>query len=165
MEFFEKLGKKASETYKSAAEKTNKIANETKLKLKMNENKSKINDIYTEIGKKVYQKYVLDGELDIKNDIQEELTRISELSTEIENYEKQILELSDMRQCVKCKNKIEKSAKFCPACGAEQPVEEVLKAEVVEEENSAETKAEDIAEDTETIVAEVVLEEEKNEEN
>ena len=30
MDFFEKLSKKASETYKSAAEKTNKIAAETK---------------------------------------------------------------------------------------------------------------------------------------
>ena len=29
MEFFEKIGKKASETYKSAAEKTSKVASET----------------------------------------------------------------------------------------------------------------------------------------
>ena len=56
MEFFDKLTKKASETYKGAAEKTSKLAKEAKLKLKINENKSKINDLYQEIGKKVYQK-------------------------------------------------------------------------------------------------------------
>ena len=57
MEFFDKLTKKASETYKGAAEKTGKIAKEAKLKLKISDNKSKINDIYEEIGKKVYQKH------------------------------------------------------------------------------------------------------------
>ena len=37
MEFFDKLTKKASETYKGAAEKTSKLAKEAKLKLKINE--------------------------------------------------------------------------------------------------------------------------------
>ena len=54
MEFFDKLGKKASEAYKMTADKTGKIAKETKLKLKMNELKSEIKEIYEEIGKKVY---------------------------------------------------------------------------------------------------------------
>lgn len=135
MEFFEKLGKKASATYKSAAEKTNKIASETKLKLKMNDCKSKINDLYKEIGKIVYQKHVLDGNLDIDNDINNEINRIQELTSEIENCEKQILDLSDMVQCVNCKNKIEKTAKFCPVCGAEQPIEEAKEPEVVENNN------------------------------
>ena len=112
MEFFEKLGKKASETYKSAAEKTNKLASETKLKLKISDNKSKIKDIYTEIGKKVYQKYTLDENLCIKEDIKEELERIDELSNEIKEFERQKLELSDIKQCVNCKNEIDVSAKL-----------------------------------------------------
>ena len=58
MDFFDKLGKKASETYKGAAEKTSKIAKETKLKMAINENKSKINDLYEEIGKKIYENHV-----------------------------------------------------------------------------------------------------------
>ena len=36
MEFFDKLSKKASDTYKGAAEKTGKLAKETKLKRKRN---------------------------------------------------------------------------------------------------------------------------------
>ena len=58
MEFFDKLSKKASDTYKGAAEKTGKLAKETKLKIKINDNKSKINVLYQEIGKKVYQKHI-----------------------------------------------------------------------------------------------------------
>ena len=52
MDFFDKLGKKATEAYKVTADKTGKIAKETKLKFKMGELKTKIEDIYEEIGKK-----------------------------------------------------------------------------------------------------------------
>ena len=37
MEIFDKIGKKASEAYKMTADKTGKIAKETKLKLRMND--------------------------------------------------------------------------------------------------------------------------------
>lgn len=170
MEFFEKLGKKASETYKTAAEKTNKIASETKLKLKINDNKSKINEIYEEIGRKVYQKYVLDGNLDIKDCITDELNKISQLTDEIESFEKQRLELSDMKQCVKCKNTIDRKAKFCPECGAEQPEDVVAEAEIIEEpaqQDSAqnESNSENVSAETDEIVAEVVIEENNNEQD
>ena len=45
MEFFDKLGKKASEAYKMTADKTGKIAKETKNKLKIGELKSQVNDL------------------------------------------------------------------------------------------------------------------------
>ncbi len=172
MDFFEKLGKKATETFNSAAEKTNKIASETKLKLKINDCKSKIKDLYQDIGKVVYQKFVSDGNLEVKEDIEEQLSKISEYTNQIEEYEKQILELANMKQCVNCKNKIERNAKFCPECGAEQPEEEVHEAEVLEnEENQEESPEEpqknddtmkDVSEETEKIVDETV--EDKKEE-
>ena len=58
MEFFDKLGQKASEAYKVTADKTGKLAKEAKLRMKIGELKSQINDIYKEIGKKVYEKHV-----------------------------------------------------------------------------------------------------------
>ena len=45
MEFFDKLGKKASEAYKATADKTGKLAKETKLKIKINELKNKGNSV------------------------------------------------------------------------------------------------------------------------
>lgn len=164
MDFFEKLGKKATETFNSAAEKTNKIASETKIKLKINDCKSKIKDLYQDIGKVVYQKFVLDGNLEVKEDIEEQLSKISEYTNQIEEYEKQILELSDLKQCENCKNKIERSAKFCPECGAEQPEEEVHEVEVVDGEDEVSPENEDESEN----VAENVASEEgenNNEEN
>ncbi len=138
MDFFDKLGKKASETYKVTAEKTSKIAKEAKLKMKMNENKSNIEDIYKEIGKKVYEKHVREENIDIKKDLEEECTKIDVLSAEIETYLKECLELKDLRQCKNCSSKIEKDAKFCPECGEKQDDEEPAKeVEVIENNESS----------------------------
>ena len=129
MEFFDKLTKKASETYKGAAEKTGKLAKEAKLKIKINDNKSKINNLYQEIGKKVYQNHVDNEKTDIKKDIEEECAQIDILSAEIEDYHKQILSLSHVKVCIECKETMDKSSKFCPKCGAEQPTVESEKEE------------------------------------
>ena len=45
MDFFDKLGKKASEAYKVTADKTGKLAKEAKLRMKISELKSQINDM------------------------------------------------------------------------------------------------------------------------
>ncbi len=141
MEFFDKLSKKASEAYKITADKTGKIAKETKLKLKISELKSEINTIYTEIGKKAYEKHTIKngGEKCTENvceQIKEKCLKIDVLSDEIDNLLKQCLELNDKKQCENCYAEIEKDVKFCPHCGAKQE-EIAVEAEVLEaEENS-----------------------------
>ena len=91
MEFFDKLGKKASEAYKVTADKTGKIAKETKLKFRIGELKSQINNIYEEIGKKVYEKHIREEELCIKKDLEEQCTKIDVLSDEIDSILKECL--------------------------------------------------------------------------
>ena len=117
MDFFNKLGKKASEAYGATAEMTGKIAKEAKLKMKINENKSDINDLYKEIGRKVYEKHVREENIDIKTELEEECTKIDVLSAEIETCLKSILELKDKKQCPKCHTEIEVKSAFCPNCG------------------------------------------------
>ena len=80
MEFFDKLGKKATEAYKMTADKTGKIAKEAKLKLKIGELKSQINEIYKEIGEKVYEKHIREEEIDIQKYLEEQCTKIDVLS-------------------------------------------------------------------------------------
>lgn len=132
MDFFDRLSKKAKETYKGASKKTGELAKEAKLRMKMNENKSEINDLYQEIGKKVYEKHTLSEEINIKVDLEEECTKIDVLSAEIERCLNQIRELKDKKQCPKCFNEIDLDAKFCNHCGARQEDVGVNEAEVVQ---------------------------------
>ena len=131
MGFFDNLGKKASAAYDATAEKTGKLAKEAKLRMKINENKSDINGLYKEIGRKVYEKHVREENIDIKSELEEECTKIDVLSAEIETCLKSILELKDKKQCEKCHAEIEAKNAFCPKCGAKQPGVEVLNAEVI----------------------------------
>ncbi len=137
MEFFEKIGKKASEAYKITADKTGKIAKETKLKLKINELKTQVNDIYEEIGKKVYEKHIREENISIQKDLEEECTKIDVLSDEIDNLLKECLELKDKKQCPKCYKEIAREDKFCPNCGEKQTKEPPREIEILKDlENS-----------------------------
>ena len=140
MGFFDNLGKKASKAYDATAEKTSKIAKEAKLRMKINENKSDIKDIYKEIGKKVYEKHVREENIDIKTELEEECTKIDVLSAEIETCLKSILELKEKKQCENCHAEIELDNTYCPKCGAKQPEIEVKEAEVVDMENDSQTE-------------------------
>ena len=97
MGFFDTLGKKATEAYNVTTKKTGELAKEAKLRMKINENKSNINDLYKEIGKKVYEKHVRQENIDIKADLEEECAKIDILSSEIESCLTSILELKDKK--------------------------------------------------------------------
>lgn len=146
MEFFDKLGKKASETYKYTTEKTSKIAKEAKLRMQMNEKKSKIEELYEEIGKKVYEHHISDIKIDIDLEaiLEEYCTKIDEICDSIEDERKELLALKDKKQCPECFYEMEQDYNYCPNCGFEQTqiVEEDIKQEITNSEKSAE-KAED----------------------
>jgi len=140
MDFLNKLGDIANKTYKSASQKTGEIAKEAKIKMKMNENKAKIKDLYEEIGKIIYQKHIHEEEVKIKEDLDSYCSQIDELSKEQEKLQEEVLALKNKRMCENCYTEIELNSKYCPHCGFEQ-VEE--KVEDINEENTAETVEED----------------------
>jgi len=169
MGFFDNLSKKASAAYDATAEKTGKLAKEAKLRMKINENKSDINDLYKEIGRKVYEKHVREENIDIKSELEEECTKIDVLSAEIETCLKSILELKDKKQCEKCHAEIEAKNAFCPKCGAKQPGAEVLNAEVIKHDLANSKVEPDNQEEarivTEEVSGEPVVEETPSEES
>ncbi len=126
MDFLDKLGKKASQTYKYTADKTSKIAKETKIKMAMNEKKSKIEDIYLEIGKRLYEHHIKDTEvdMDIEAILNEYCVQIDELCDRIEEERKELLALKDKRQCSKCFSEIDLECKYCPNCGNKQEIDD-----------------------------------------
>jgi len=133
MDFFNKLGNIANKTYKSASQKTGELAKEAKLKMKMNENKSKINDLYEEMGKIIYQKHIHEEEVKIKEDLDSYCSQIDEISKEQEKLQEEILTLKNKRICENCYTEIDLNVKYCPHCGFEQAEEKV---EDIKEDNT-----------------------------
>lgn len=155
MGFFSDLGKKTSET-------TGKIARETKLKMKINENKGKIEDIYEEIGKKVYEKHIREENIDIKTDLAEECSKLDALSKEIEDARLEILKLNQKKLCSKCSAEIEAGAVFCPKCGEKQTAEPIIKEEALEKLENAEIPPEK-KEEAEAVKEDLKEEKQENE--
>ena len=162
MDFFDKLGKTASNTYKSAAELTGKLAKEAKLKMKMSENKAKIEDIYEEIGKKVYEKHIREEDISIKDDLVEECLKIDKLSEIIKEARMELLKLKDLKQCKNCYEEIEIDDNFCPKCGEKQEdkKEEAKEVEILEKLEESEISEEN---QTEAQIVKENLEEDVNE--
>ena len=113
MGFLNDIGKKTSET-------TSRIARETKIKLKTSENKNKISDLYEEIGKKTYEKYVREENIVVEEDLKQECEEIDKLAQEIQELRKELLKLNEKKQCPKCNNEIEEKANYCDKCGEKQ---------------------------------------------
>ena len=163
MEFLDMLGKKASEAYKITADKTGKIAKETKMKLRIGELKNQVNGLYQKIGKEVYEKHVLKEKYENEEMLEELCTQIDVLSDEIDDLSNQCLELRDKKQCPKCFKEVKKEDNFCPNCGEKLEVveesenEEVQASEEIEENQAsenieneeAETKSEETTESEE----------------
>ncbi|MCI8620713.1 MAG: hypothetical protein HFJ50_02615 [Clostridia bacterium] len=132
MEIFEKIGDAASKTYKYTAEKTSKIAKETKMKIKINEYKHEIEEIYQEIGETVYRKFIVDEEIE-EDILKEKCASIDCLTDKIVECKNAILKLKEKRQCKNCYEEIEIIANYCPNCGFEQEQVEEIKNEENEE--------------------------------
>lgn len=148
MDFFNKITNIASDTYKKTSEKTSKLAKETKLRMKMNENKSKIDDIYEEIGKIVYQKHVREEDISIKEDLYSYCEEIDKIAKKIEQYQDEILAMKQKKVCENCYTEIEINSKYCSNCGAEQPKQENEESKKIEAEakEDVEEKRENIKE-------------------
>lgn len=160
MDFFNKLGKKTTEAYQTAKEKTTKLSGEIKLKSRISDCKEKINNQYQEIGKMVYEKMKA-GEDASKEDITPKCEEIERLKEEIEKAEVEILALKDIKKCVNCDAELSLTAEFCSKCGTKQPKVEEPKV-VVEEAPVAEVEVAETAEVTD--VADVSEEKENSEE-
>ena len=114
------ISKGAYNTYKYAAESAGKIAREIKLKAQMADNKSQIKELYQDIGKNVYEKYLLKEKIDIDSDFATDCSMIDILADEIEEIRMEILSLKQLKQCPKCNYEIELDYHYCPNCGTEQ---------------------------------------------
>lgn len=121
-ELFDKIKGGAAKT-KDAAEKlakevakltTNAISS-TKLSYAINEAQNKIEDIYSQIGKAMYEKY-LDGEA--ISEFADEFDKIDALMQDVESLQNKKAELKNSIRCTECETLNSTDSEFCSKCGA-----------------------------------------------
>ena len=162
MDFLNKLGKKASETYQATKEKATTLSEELKLKGKISDLKEKIQKGYSEIGEIVY-KEVNEGKDVSKEAVIAKCEEISRSKDEISKLETEILAVKKIKKCIKCGVELELSAEFCSKCGKEQP--KIEKVEIKKEEPKTAKEAEVIEVNDVTSKSEETENENNNEEN
>ena len=100
---------------KTVIEKTNNIVNQTKLKFSISETESKIKDIYTEIGKAVYENYKSTGE--VIDDMEEKFAKIDAMTEEVNELKEQLYQLKENVKCPKCGAYNHSDDVYCSKCG------------------------------------------------
>jgi len=138
----EKAGDVAEKTYKTVADKSSKLVEEAKLKIKVSDTETEITALLGEIGVRVYEKYKSGEKIDAE--LAKECKRIEKMYKEIEKMDVKALYLKDLRVCDECKETIGIENKFCPNCGSKQKkvrIKEDKKEEVITEKVCPECQA------------------------
>ena len=105
----------ASRLAKEVAKRTSNAITSTKLSYSINEANNKIKDIYAEIGKSIYEKY-LNGEVS-DSEYKDEFERITLLLDDIEILEEKKAELKNVLRCETCDTLNPASSEYCAKCG------------------------------------------------
>ncbi len=110
-----KLKKNATKVTKQVVRKTNDAVSQTKLNFAINETESKISEIYEEMGRNVYRKYLKDG--DVCESMQESCSSIDKLFAEIDDLKEKVAELKHSIKCPKCGDYNNSGSAYCSSCG------------------------------------------------
>lgn len=143
-ELFDKIKGGASKTKDAAgriakelAKRTSNAITSTKLSYAINDANNKIRDIYAEIGKTMYERYLNDG--DEETEFKDEFDRISIFMQDIEALQAKKAELKNVLRCTECDTPNPTTSEYCSKCGAklaiveDVPVEEDVYEEETEE--------------------------------
>ena len=123
-EVFDKIKEKAYKAKdgavkltKNVIDKTNNVVNQTKLKFAISETENKIEDIYAEIGKVVYEKYVDTNEA-CCDFVAEKCGKIDALKEEAADLKEQLAQLKETVKCSACGAYNSAEDVYCSKCGA-----------------------------------------------
>lgn len=114
MAFLDDLSRTLTDMGKEVAQKTKDVVDVLQLKTQINSEKSRLRDLYAEIGKSYYEQYTDQARLEYEpacERIQSSLDKIAEMEAKISRME-------NARACSSCSAPLGKSAAFCSKCGA-----------------------------------------------
>lgn len=128
-DFMDKLKKNAfmakDEAFKFGRHVWNQAENmvdRTKVNIAINDTESKINDIYAEIGEKIYSHYN-NGDF-TEEEIEDKCKKIDSLAEEMNALKEKLAELKKTVKCPNCGEYNDEGNKFCSKCGNTMPARE-----------------------------------------
>ncbi|MBQ3124837.1 MAG: hypothetical protein IJC09_05410 [Clostridia bacterium] len=143
-ELFDKIKDGASKTKdaagrlaKEVAKRTSNAITSTKLSYAINDANNKIKDIYAEIGKTIYEKY-LDGEA-VDSEFTDEFEKINAYMDDIEALQAKKAELKNILRCENCDTLNPATSEFCSKCGAK-----LTASDVADDAEDADEDVEDV---------------------
>lgn len=158
-EFFDELSETISRTAKELSGRAEVIYEKQKLRNKVNAEQRIIDKVMADIGNIIYKRYA-NGE-DLDENLKVLCSQIDQHMEQIDKYKASLANMKGCKVCPSCKEAVDKSAAFCPNCGAACPTPEPEEeaGEVVDE---AEAVMEEVAEEA-TVVEEAAEDSEKGE--
>ena len=130
MPIFDKLSKRVGDAAKTATKKSGDILEITKLNRSISTEEDKIDRLFIEIGKTIYQKYGASEDLDPQ--LADICRQIAAVNSGIEGMKARVLLLKNIRTCPHCGAETDEGARFCPKCGTKIEVSAEEAAEATE---------------------------------
>ena len=115
MAFLENLGKKVGEAAQAAARKSGELVEITKLNVNIGSEEDKIQKLYTQIGKSIFQKYSATGAVD--DDVKGTCESIKVHEQNIKALKEKIMEVKSVKSCISCGAEMDRNQVFCSKCG------------------------------------------------
>ena len=140
---FEELGRKMKKFSRDTVEEVQKMNEVRQLNGKINDAKKQITNLYTEIGKKLYEQYKESALTGFESEIQ----TINEKYFQIEELKDQIRGVKGVVLCPCCNMEVGAAERYCSNCGSKMP--EVF--EIVDGDEAADAvhvESEDVTEPT-----------------
>ncbi len=132
----ESFTRKVTDTAKAAAKKSSELVEVTKLNMNISSEEDKIEKLYLEIGKTIYESYAK-GETTNELFV-EKCKQIDLHNNNINEMRRKILELKHEKICPNCREELDISALYCSKCGTKQEIIETPVAEEIVEKKCSE---------------------------
>lgn len=115
MSFFDKFGKKVEEATQVATKKSTELVEITKLNASIKAEEQKIQELYREIGEKVYEDFCIDNET--YGDLDKICVQIKDSHSKIDQLKAKVREIKNVKLCSNCNAQVSSSSAFCDQCG------------------------------------------------
>lgn len=132
MSVFENFTRKVTETAKAAAKKSSDLVEVTKINMSIGSEEDKIEKVYKEIGKTVFESFARGENVD--EIFVDKCKEIASYEDNIKDMRAKLLELKNSKVCPNCREELDIEVLYCSKCGTKQEVPQPV---VKEEEPEA----------------------------